>query len=160
MSSISSQLLVTASAITEDLYRAFFRREASDKELVMTGRLSVLIVAVIAILLSMNPNSTILDLVGYAWAGFGSAIGPALLLSLYWKRMNEWGALAAMITGAAAVLIWITTGLAASTGVYEIIPGFFLSLIAGIAVSLLTKKPADASYQLFSRMEALLKNKK
>ncbi|QKN91122.1 sodium/proline symporter PutP [Bacillus amyloliquefaciens] len=160
MSSISSQLLVTASAITEDLYRAFFRREASDKELVMTGRLSVLIVAVIAILLSMNPNSTILDLVGYAWAGFGSAIGPALLLSLYWKRMNEWGALAAMITGAAAVLIWITTGLAASTGVYEIISGFFLSLIAGIAVSLLTKKPADASYQLFSRMEALLKNKK
>ena len=121
----------------------------------MTGRLSVLIVVVIAILLSMNPNSTILDLVGYAWQA-SVRLSTALLLSLYWKRMNEWGALAAMIT--VRVLIWITTGLAASTGVYEIIPGFFLSLIAGIAVSLLTK--TYASYQLFSRMEALLKNKK
>ncbi len=121
MSSISSQLLVTASAMTEDLYRTFFRREASDKELVLAGRLSVLIIAVIAILMSLNPSSTILDLVGYAWAGFGSAFGPAILLSLYWKRMTEWGALSAMVVGAATVLIWITTGLADSTGIYEMI---------------------------------------
>ena len=160
MSSISSQLLVTASAVTEDLYRSFFRRKASDKELVMIGRLSVLVIAVIAVLLSLNPNSTILDLVGYAWAGFGSAFGPAILLSLYWKRMNEWGALAAMIVGAATVLIWITTGLAKSTGVYEIIPGFILSMIAGIIVSMITKRPAKASYRLFGVMEKLLKRKK
>ncbi|WP_339202323.1 MULTISPECIES: proline transporter OpuE [Bacillus] len=160
MSSISSQLLVTASAVTEDLYRSFFRRKASDKELVMIGRLSVLVIAVIAVLLSLNPNSTILDLVGYAWAGFGSAFGPAILLSLYWKRMNEWGALAAMIVGAATVLIWITTGLAKSTGVYEIIPGFIFSMIAGIIVSMITKRPAKASYRLFGVMEKLLKRKK
>ena len=85
--------------MTEDFYRTFFRRKASDKELVIVGRLSVLLVAVIAILLSLTPNNTILDLVGYAWAGFGSAFGPAILLSLYWKRMNQWGALAGMITG-------------------------------------------------------------
>ncbi len=160
MSSISSQLLVTASAMTEDLYRTFFRREASDKELVMAGRLSVLIIAVIAILMSLNPSSTILDLVGYAWAGFGSAFGPAILLSLYWKRMTEWGALSAMVVGAATVLIWITTGLADSTGIYEMIPGFFLSMIAGIIGSLITKRPAKASYRLFGVMEKLLKRKK
>ena len=146
--------------MTEDLYRTFFRREASDKELVMAGRLSVLIIAVIAILMSLNPSSTILDLVGYAWAGFGSAFGPAILLSLYWKRMTEWGALSAMVVGAATVLIWITTGLADSTGIYEMIPGFFLSMIAGIIGSLITKRPAKASYRLFGVMEKLLKRKK
>lgn len=128
MSTVSSQLLVTSSAMTEDFYRTFFRRKASDKELVLVGRLSVLLVAVIAILLSLTPNNTILDLVGYAWAGFGSAFGPAILLSLYWKRMNQWGALAGMITGAVTVLIWILTGLQEKTGIYEMIPGFFLSL--------------------------------
>ncbi|NQD49306.1 sodium/proline symporter PutP, partial [Bacillus altitudinis] len=92
MSSISSQLLVTASAMTEDLYRTFFRRKASDKELVMIGRISVLVVAIVAICLSLNPSDTILDLVGYAWAGFGSSFGPVILLCLYWKRMNHHGA--------------------------------------------------------------------
>lgn len=138
MSTVSSQLLVTSSAMTEDLYRTFFRRGATDKELVLVGRLSVLLVAVIALLLSLSPNDTILKLVGYAWAGFGSAFGPAILLSLYWKRMNQWGALAGIMTGAVTVLIWIMTGLDQTTGIYEMIPGFFLSLAAVVAVSFMT----------------------
>lgn len=153
MSTVSSQLLVTSSAMTEDFYRTFFRREASDKELVLVGRLSVLLVAVIALLLSLSPNDTILKLVGYAWAGFGSAFGPAILLSLYWKRMNQWGALAGMISGAVTVLIWIIAGLEKTTGIYEMIPGFFVSLAAVIAGSLLTNKPTEEAADMFEEME-------
>ncbi|NPC91771.1 sodium/proline symporter PutP [Bacillus sp. WMMC1349] len=153
MSTVSSQLLVTSSAMTEDFYRTFFRRKATDRELVFVGRLSVLLVAVIAILLSLNPNDTILDLVGYAWAGFGSAFGPAILLSLYWKRMNQWGALGGMITGAVTVLIWIIADLKDKTGIYELIPGFFISLATIIIVSLVSSIPAKEATDLFEEME-------
>src|SRR4051812_46104196 len=84
MSTISSQLLVTSSSLTEDIYKAFIKRSATDKELVFSGRLSVLIVAIIALFLSWEKNTTILNLVGYAWAGFGSSFGPLILLSLFW----------------------------------------------------------------------------
>lgn len=148
MSTISSQLLVSASALTEDFYRAFFRRSASDKELVLIGRLSLLGVALIALYLALNPNETILNLVGYAWAGFGSAFGPVVLLSLYWKRMNKWGALAGMLSGAATVIIW--SNIDAVKEIYEMIPGFIACTIAIIVVSLLTKKPdaeMDAEFE-------------
>ena len=92
MSTISSQLLVTSSAVTEDLYRTFFKRSASDKELVFVGRMAVLVIALVGCALAFKQNDTILALVGYAWAGFGSSFGPAILLSLYWKRMTKWGA--------------------------------------------------------------------
>ncbi|KSU85536.1 solute:Na+ symporter, SSS family [Fictibacillus enclensis] len=155
MSTISSQLLVTSSAMTEDFYKAFFRREASDKELVTIGRLAVLLVAVIASILAYHPNDTILSLVGYAWAGFGSAFGPAILLSLYWKRMTKWGALAGMIVGAVAVITWVQfPGLKEQA--YEMIPGFFLSLIAVVVVSLLTKSPTNNVQNTFAEMEETL----
>jgi solute:Na+ symporter, SSS family len=159
MSTISSQLLVTASSVTEDFYKTFFRRKASDKELVTVGRAAVLGVAIIGILLSLKPSDTILGLVGYAWAGFGSAFGPAILLSLYWKRMTRWGALAGMIVGAATVLIWVNTPL--KDALYEMIPGFFLSLLAVIIVSLLTKKPSnDVQNQFIEMKEILIKESK
>lgn len=139
MSTISSQLLVTASALTEDFYKSFFRRSASEKELVLVGRLSLLGVALIALFLAFNPNETILNLVGYAWAGFGSAFGPVVLLSLYWKRMTKWGALAGILSGAVTVIVW--EQIEAFSEVYEIIPGFIICTIAIILVSLLTKKP-------------------
>ncbi|MGD6817950.1 sodium/proline symporter PutP [Metabacillus sp. 84] len=155
MSTISSQLLVTSSALTEDFYKTFFKRNASDKELVLIGRLAVLVVAIISILLSLKPSGTILDLVGNAWAGFGSAFGPAILLSLYWRRMTKWGALAGMITGAGVVLIWLTIpGL--TDVLYEMIPGFFMSLIAVIVVSLMTAKPSEKVIDSFTEMETVL----
>lgn len=140
MSTISSQLLVTASALTEDFYKAFLRRSASDKELVLAGRLSLLIVALIALFLAFNPNETILNLVGYAWAGFGSAFGPVVLLSLYWKRMNKWGALAGMVAGTLTVIIW--EQIEAFAEIYEMIPGFLACTVAIVIVSLLTAKPS------------------
>jgi sodium/proline symporter len=140
MSTISSQLLVTSSALTEDFYKAFIKRNASDKELVFVGRLSVLVVSLIALYLALNPNETILNLVGYAWAGFGAAFGPVVILSLYWKRMNKWGALAGMIVGAATVIIW--DSIERFADVYEIIPGFIACAIAIVVVSLVTAKPS------------------
>ncbi|SFJ85204.1 sodium/proline symporter PutP [Thermoflavimicrobium dichotomicum] len=141
MSTISSQLLVTASSLTQDFYRVFFRRSASEKEMVLVGRLSLLGVAIIALLLAINPNNTILNLVGYAWAGFGSSFGPVVLLSLYWKRMTKWGALAGMIVGAITVIVW--EQFKALEAVYEMIPGFIAGTLAIIIVSLLTAKPAE-----------------
>ncbi|MDM5226880.1 sodium/proline symporter PutP [Cytobacillus sp. NJ13] len=155
MSTISSQLLVTSSSLTEDLYKTFFRRSASDKELVTIGRLSVLLVSVIALIISWEKNETILSLVGYAWAGFGSSFGPLIILSLYWKRMTRWGALAGMIVGASTVIIWSQAGL--SDVLYEMIPGFAASLIAIIVVSLLTAKPSAEIEKQFDDFEKTLK---
>jgi SSS family solute:Na+ symporter len=156
MSTISSQLLVTSSALTEDIYKTFFKRDATDKQLVRIGRLTVLLVSIVAILLSLSPNDTILDLVGYAWAGFGSAFGPAILLSLYWKRMNVWGTLAGIIVGAVTVIIWISNE-ALKGFMYEMIPGFILSLVAIIFVSILTAKPSTEVDTEFDEMKETLK---
>ncbi|HFO1049191.1 MULTISPECIES: sodium/proline symporter PutP [Bacillus cereus group] len=155
MSSISSQLLVISSAVTEDFYKTFFRRNASDKELVFIGRLSVLVVAMIAVVLAYHPSDTILTLVGYAWAGFGSAFGPAILLSLYWKRTNKWGVLAGMIVGAVVVITWVQIP-SLKANMYEMVPGFFCSLLAVIVISLLTKEPVKAIHREFNEMEAVL----
>lgn len=150
MSTISSQLLVTSSSLTEDIYKTFFRRSATDKELVSIGRLSVLVVALIALMLAFNKNSTILSLVGYAWAGFGASFGPVILLSLYWKRMNKWGALAGMIAGSATVIIW-TRFPGLSKMLYEMIPGFAASLLAIVVVSVMTAKPSAQLEEQFEQ---------
>ncbi|PEY29998.1 sodium/proline symporter PutP [Bacillus cereus] len=146
MSTISSQLLVTSSAVTEDIYRTFFKRSASDRELVFVGRMAVLVIALIGCGLAFKQNDTILALVGYAWAGFGSSFGPVVLLSLYWKRMTKWGALAGMIAGAATVITW-TQFKFLKDFLYEMIPGFAASLLAIIIISLLTKPSKEVEKQ-------------
>jgi sodium/proline symporter len=148
MSTASAQLLVTSSAISEDLYKALINRNASGKELVRVSRWSVIIVAVIAILLGVNPDNLVLDLVAYAWAGFGAAFGPAILMSLYWKRMTRNGALASIIVGGITVLVWKQFGW---FGLYEIVPGFILSILAIIIVSLLDNEPSAEILQDFKR---------
>lgn len=155
MSTVSSQLLVTSSSLTEDLYKTFFKRHASDKELVFIGRTSVLLVSVVALSLAWTKNATILDLVGYAWAGFGASFGPVILLSLYWKRMTKWGALAGMLVGAITVIVWSNVGL--SGFLYEMIPGFMLSLLAVYVVSLMTPKPSAIVEEHFLDLEKSLK---
>jgi sodium/proline symporter len=154
MSTISSQLLVTSSALTEDFYKAFVKRSASDKELVFIGRLAVLVIAVIAFVLAINPSETILNLVGYAWAGFGAAFGPVVLLSLYWKRMTKWSAFAGILVGAVTVIVW--EQIPAFEDVYEIIPGFIACTIAIIIVSLLTKEPSEAIKREFEEAKRLV----
>lgn len=156
MSTISSQLIVTSSALVEDLYKMVVRKDAKDKELVFLGRMAVLLVAVIASALAFKQNSTILSLVAYAWAGFGASFGPIILLSLFWKKMNNWGALFGMIVGAVTVIIWKNLGLGDT--LYEIVPGFVLNFIVSVIVSLVTYKKNDAIEKEFDESVRLLKS--
>ena len=140
MSTISSQLLVTSSSLTEDFYKTFLHKEASEKQQVLVGRISVFIVALVAIYLAYDRNSTILTLVSNAWAGFGAAFGPVIIGSLYWKKMTRNAALAGMITGAVTVLLWIylpvtINGQSLSSLMYEIVPGFILCSLVIYIVS-------------------------
>lgn len=139
MSTISAQLLVTGSSLTEDIYRLFIRRSASEREIVTVGRLSVVAVAAAAMLLAQNPSSSILSLVSNAWAGFGAAFGPVIILALTWPRMTLAGAMAGMITGALVVIGWIALGWSAS--LYEIIPGFVAAMAAVVIVSVMRPTP-------------------
>jgi SSS family solute:Na+ symporter len=148
MSTISSQLLVSSSSLTEDFYRLFLRRNASEREAVNIGRLSVVLVAAAALVIAADPESEVLGLVANAWAGFGAAFGPLILLALTWKRMTGAGAVAGLVTGAGVVAGWIALGWNASfmggPGLYEIVPGFLAALVAILAVSLATgKAPAE-----------------
>jgi SSS family solute:Na+ symporter len=155
MSTISSQLLVCSSSITKDFYLTFLNKEASEKTQMLIGRYSVLLVSAIATFFAYLPNKSILNIVGQAWAGFGSSFGPVLLLSLYWKKMNKWGALAGMIVGGLTVIIWITLGL--SSYMYEMVPGFLLSFISVVLVSLLTKQTDESINKDFTNMKEILK---
>ncbi|MFS4438773.1 sodium/proline symporter PutP [Paracoccaceae bacterium GXU_MW_L88] len=143
MSTISSQLLVSSSSLTEDFYRLFLRRDASEGETVMVGRICVLLVGVVAALIAGDPDSQVLGLVANAWAGFGAAFGPLIILSLTWSRMTGWGAVSGLVVGAATVILWISLGwngeFMGGPGVYEIIPGFIMAFAAIIVVSLMTE---------------------
>ncbi|MCD9005921.1 sodium/proline symporter PutP [Luteimonas sp. XNQY3] len=142
MSTLSSQLLVCSSVLSEDFYRGFFRKQASQGELVWVGRASVLLVSVIAIWMARDPDSRVLGLVSYAWAGFGSAFGPVLLLALFWKRMTRNGAIAGMVAGAVMVIFWKEIAVnRMGSALYEMIPGFLSASAAIIVVSLLGRAP-------------------
>jgi SSS family solute:Na+ symporter len=157
MSTISSQLLVTSSSMTEDIYRAFFNKQASAKTMLMVSRLSVLIVAVIALLLSLTPKDSILNLVGNAWAGFGAAFGPLILLSLLWKRTTAMGGLLGMIVGGATVLLWVYLP-HDHKDVYEMIPGFILGFLTIVVVSLLSKPVSKEVQDEFDEVTKIVKS--
>jgi sodium/proline symporter len=146
MSTASAQLLVTSSAISQDLYKALLRKDAAEKELVWVSRWTVIIVSIIAIFLGLNPDNFVLDLVAYAWAGFGAAFGPVIIMSLFWKRMTRNGALAGIIVGGSTVLVWKQF---AWFGLYEIVPGFILALGALFIVSLFDHEPSQEIQQEF-----------
>jgi sodium/proline symporter len=144
MSTIDSQLLVSSSAVAEDFYKGIIRKNASQKELVWIGRIAVIIIAIIAILIAQDPESQVLDLVEYAWAGFGAAFGPIIILSLFWKRTTVGGAIVGMVVGALTVIVWeqLEGGI---FDLYEIVPGFALGTVAIIIVSLIFGTPTNPS---------------
>ncbi|MBO5872877.1 MAG: sodium/proline symporter [Clostridia bacterium] len=152
MSTADSQLLVASSSFTSDIYKPLMRKGAKDKEVLWIGRLVVVIVAVIAFFIASSKGEgaqAIMSLVENAWAGFGSAFGPVVILSLFWKRFNYQGALAGVIAGAVIDVAWLFSGLSASTGIYELIPGFATGFIAAVVVTLVTKKPDGAVEAIF-----------
>jgi sodium/proline symporter len=161
MSTISSQLLVSSSSLTEDFYKTFLRKEASQGELVAVGRISVLVVSLVAIGLAFDRSSNILSLVGNAWAGFGAAFGPIILLSLYWRGLTRDGALAGMVVGAVTVLFWLYApieidGKSLSDIIYEIVPGFVLGGTAAIVVSIVGRDVLPHVLHRHGEMEKLM----
>ncbi|PMG36705.1 sodium/proline symporter [Vibrio splendidus] len=142
MSTADSQLLVSSSAMAEDLYKQILKKDATSEEIVRVGRFAVILISLIALVLAMTPDSSVLGLVSYAWAGFGAAFGPAIVLSLYWSRMNRNGALAGIVVGGVTIVLWkqFTGGW---FDVYEIVPGIILSTISIVVVSLITGEPED-----------------
>ncbi|MEA4861190.1 MAG: sodium/proline symporter, partial [Sphaerochaeta sp.] len=140
MSTADSQLLVASSAFSKDVYKAILRKDASDKETLLVSRITVVVITIIAIFLAMDPNSSIFDVVSYAWAGFGATFGPVILASLFWRKATRNGAVAAMVGGFLTVIIWkqLSGGL---FDVYELLPGFIIASILMIVFSLLEKEP-------------------
>lgn len=149
MSTADSQLLASSSAFASDFYKPVLRKNAGDKEMLWAGRIVVGVISVIALFIAMNPDCKgIMALVECAWAAFGSAFGPAIILSLYWKRLTYKGAVAGIVVGFGVDALWYAF-LSASTGLYEIIPGFLASLLAAVIVSLLDKAPAKEVTDIF-----------
>lgn len=160
MSTADSQLLVTASSVSEDLYKGVINPKADAKKLLVVTRVTIVCVAVLAFLIAYDPNSSIMGLVSNAWAGLGAAFGPIVLLSLYWRRTNLGGAIAGMISGGLTVIIWdyipFVNGqtLGTKTGLYSLVVGFAISLILIVMVSLLTKEPSEEMKQEFDDVVA------
>lgn len=144
MSSSSSYLLISGSAVAENIFRGLIKKNATDAQVMIVARITLVVVLLFGIVIAMDENSSIFKVVSYAWAGFGASFGPLMLLSLYWRRINLPGAVSGMIVGAATVLIWNTfiKPLGGIFAIYELLPAFILSLVAIVVVSLLTKAPS------------------
>lgn len=155
MSTVSSQLIVTSSALVEDIYKAIVKSDADQKTYIFLGRIAVLVIAIIAGIFAWEKSDTILNLVAFAWAGFGAAFGPTVLLSLYWRKFTSQGALSGMIIGAITVFIWKNSFL--SEYLYEIVPGFILNLIVAVLVSKITYKSIPEVEKEFDETLRLLK---
>ena len=164
MSTADSQLLVSASSVAEDIYKGVFKKDADDKTVLNISRITVLVIAVLAYLIALDPNSSIMGLVSNAWAGFGAAFGPLVVLSLFWKRTNLQGAVAGVLSGAITVIVWdylkivstvdeagnaIRVTIGDYTGLYSLLVGFIISLICIVVVSLLTPAPDAEILQEF-----------
>ena len=150
MSTADSQLLVTASAVVNDFYTVIVKKEASEKKLMWISRGAVIAISVIACILALNPNDSIMGIVSNAWAGFGAAFGPAIIFSLYWKRLTLKGTAAGIIGGAGTVLLWeYILPDSVTMGLYSIIPGFIVSVLLTVIVSLIDKEPSKEVMEMF-----------
>lgn len=154
ISTADSQLLVASSSFTADLYKPFFRKNASEKETLMVGRILVLILSLIAFGIANSKGSgaqAIMDMVENAWGAFGASFGPTILLSLFWKRFNYQGAVAGVISGFVVDLGWLLTGMTDATGIFEIVPGFFASFLIAVIVAKLTAEPNKKAVEIFDQ---------
>lgn len=161
MSTADSQLLAAASSASQNILRDFFRVKISEKTAMLIARLSVVVIAVIAVFISLDPNSSVFRVVSFAWAGFGASFGPVVLFALFWKRTNKWGALAGMAVGGIMVFVWkyvIAVKFADTIlNIYELLPAFIFATIAIVVVSLLTKAPDKEVTDVFDEVKALNK---
>lgn len=143
ISSSDSYLLIAASAFSKSLYHGIFKKDAGDRAVLYATRITLLIIAAIAVIIALDENSIIFRIVSFAWAGFGATFGPLMLFSLFWKRLNRAGAIAGMLTGGGMVFFWklVLNPFGGVWAIYELFPAFVLSCLAIVVVSLLTKEP-------------------
>lgn len=157
MSTADSQLLAASSAVSQDIFKGLIKKNAEEKEVMIISRFTVFLIALIALLLSLNPKSSIFNLVSFAWSGFGGTFGPLILLSLYWKRTTASGAIAGLICGGITDVVWhyIPASVAKIFGLYEILPAFIVCLVVTVLVSLLTKPDAEVltKFEEYKKME-------
>ncbi|MBQ3735457.1 MAG: hypothetical protein II855_00840, partial [Candidatus Methanomethylophilaceae archaeon] len=164
MSTSDSQLLVASSAVSNDIYKHFKGKDVAEEKLVWISRAIIIVIAIVAALIALDPESSIMNLVSFAWGGFGAAFGPLMILSLFWKRTNGKGAVAGILTGFLTVVLWNTffrSGIITKqfimdtpvTGLYELLPGFVFAFIAIVVVSLLTGKPDEESDATFDAVD-------
>jgi len=156
ISSSDSYLLIAASALSKNIYQGVLKKQATDRQVMTVSRISLLAISLIGILVALDEDSVIFEIVSFAWAGFGATFGPLLILSLFWKRVNRQGAIAGMVCGAATVFIWnlLIRPLGGIFDIYELLPAFVVSLIAIVAVSLLTPEPEKEVVEEFERVQA------
>ena len=151
MSTADSQMLAAASSVSQNIVQDFFKVKISEKKSLLVARLTIVVISLIGVFLARDPNSSVFNIVSFAWAGFGGAFGAVTLCALFWKRSNKWGALAGMIGGGVMVFVWkyAISRLGGAWSIYELLPAFIFSLILDIVVSLLTKKPDETIVQEF-----------
>jgi sodium/proline symporter len=169
MSTISTQLLISATALSEDLYKGLFRKKANEKELMLITRIGIVLISIFAIVLAFNPENSVLGLVGYAWAGFGSVFGPTIILAIFWKGATRNGILAGMLVGGLTVIFWTmlstpplgTDGLRMEQSeafipfyLYELVPGFFLAFISVLIFSKLGPAPSKEMVEEYDLVKA------
>ena len=157
MSTSDSQLLAASSSVSHDILTGFFGMKIEQKKLLMISRLSLCVIAVIGVILAWNSDSNVFRIVSFAWAGFGAAFGPVMLLALFWRRSNKWGALAGMICGGAMIFIWkfAVRPLGGAWNIYELLPAFIIAIVVNVIVSLATKAPDKAVTDVFDRVHGM-----
>ncbi len=154
MSTADSQLLAASSAVGQDIFKNIIKKDADDKTVLLVSRITVLVIAAVAFLLSLDPNSSIFGLVSYAWAGFGGTFGPLIILALFWKGTTNKGAIAGLVCGGATVVLWhnLSGGL---FDLYEILPAFIICLVVTIVVSLIDKNKNPEMLKTFEKYKAM-----
>ena len=159
MSTADSQLLAASSSVSEDILNDVFKFNLSRKATMWVARISVIVIAIIAVIFATDPNSSIFTIVSFAWAGFGATFAPVVLLGLFWKRCNKWGALAGMISGAIMIFVWkyLVRPIGGAWNIYELLPAFIVAFIFIIIVSLATKAPEKDVVDTFNRVKAKVK---
>lgn len=157
MSTSDSQLLITASAISQNLFKGYIKKDASERTVMWVSRITIIIVTIVAAILALDQDSSIFRLVSYAWAGFGAAFGPLILFSLFWRRITLAGAVSGMVTGGVMVVLWknVISKLSDYLNVYELLPAFIISCIVIVAVSLLTPPPSKEIQDEFEKVLAM-----
>ena len=157
MSTADSQLLAASSSVSKDLMRGLFKINMTEKQAMTVARVSLLVIAAVAVILAKDPNSSVFKIVSFAWAGFGAAFGPVVLFALFWRRANKWGALAGMISGGAMVFIWkfLVRPMGGALDIYELLPAFLVSCAMLVIVSLITAAPEKRVLDQFDEYRAM-----